>query len=95
MRVLLVPHTEFVAKYGQNLFFAVFPFLVTYSGVDSGVAGDVRAPPEFWGSEKGQSLISAYWSLVQQAPLDSKSYLRCFHSMYAGITKKNIFGTIF
>ena len=58
-------------------------------------AGDVRAPPEFWGSEKGQSLISAYRSLVQQAPLDSKSYLRCFHSMYAGITKKNIFGTIF
>ena len=64
MRVLLVPHTEFVAKYGQNLFFAVFPFLVTYSGVDSGVAGDVRAPPEFWGSEKGQSLMSAYRSLA-------------------------------
>ena len=30
----------------------------------SGGAGDVRAPPEFWGSEKGQSLISAYESLA-------------------------------
>ena len=26
MRVLLVLHTKFVAKYGQNLFLAVFPF---------------------------------------------------------------------
>ena len=69
MRVLLVPHTEFVAKYGQNLFFAVFPFLVTYSGVDSGGAGDVRAPSEFWGSEKGQSLISACRSLAFTASI--------------------------
>jgi hypothetical protein len=41
---LFVPHAKFVTKYGQNLFLAVFPFLVTY---------------------------------------------------YAGITKKNIFGTTF
>ena len=32
--------------------------------VDSGGAGGARAPPEFWGSEKGRSLISAYWSLA-------------------------------
>ena len=41
-----------------------------YSAVDSGGAGGARAPPEFGGSEKGQSLISAYRSL---APLDLKS----------------------
>ena len=29
-----------------------------YSGVDSGGAGSAKAPPEFGGSEKGQSLIS-------------------------------------
>ena len=34
------------------------------SAVDSGVAGGARAPPEFWSSEKGQSLISAYRSLA-------------------------------
>ena len=34
------------------------------SGVDSGGAGVARAPPEFGGSEKGRSLISAYWSLA-------------------------------
>ena len=34
------------------------------SGVDSGGAGSVRAPPEFGGSEKGRSLISTYWSLA-------------------------------
>ena len=34
------------------------------STVDSGDAGDTRVPPEFGGSEKGQSLISAYWSLA-------------------------------
>ena len=34
------------------------------SGADSGGAGGTRAPPEFGGSEKGQSLISAYWSLA-------------------------------
>ena len=33
-------------------------------GVDSGGAGGARAPPEFGGSEKGQSLISAYQSLA-------------------------------
>ena len=34
------------------------------SAVDSRGAGGARAPPEFGGSEKGQSLISAYWSLA-------------------------------
>ena len=34
-----------------------------YSSVDSGGAGTAKAPPEFGGSEKGQSLISAYRSL--------------------------------
>ena len=35
-----------------------------YSAVFSGGAGGARAPPEFGGSEKGRSLISAYWSLA-------------------------------
>ena len=34
------------------------------SAVDSGGAGGARANPEFGGSEKGQSLISAYQSLA-------------------------------
>ena len=34
------------------------------SAVFSGGAGGARAPPELRGSEKGQSLISAYWSLA-------------------------------
>ena len=34
------------------------------SAVDSGGAGGARAPPEFGGSEKGRSLISAYRSLA-------------------------------
>ena len=34
------------------------------SAVYSGGAGDARAPPEVGGSEKGQSLISAYRSLA-------------------------------
>ena len=34
------------------------------SGVDSGGAGGTRAPPEFGGSEKGRSLISAYRNLA-------------------------------
>ena len=33
-------------------------------GVDSGSAGGGRATPEFGGSEKGQSPISAYQSLA-------------------------------
>ena len=37
---------------------------IRLSGVDSGGAGGARAPPEFWGSEKGQSLISAYRGLA-------------------------------
>ena len=41
------------------------PFLTpSLSAVDSGGAGGARAPPEFGGSEKGQSLISAYRSLA-------------------------------
>ena len=37
-----------------------FGLLVTFfSAVDSGGAGVARAPPEFGGSEKGRSLISA------------------------------------
>ena len=35
-----------------------------YSAVFSGGAGGARAPPEFGGSEKGRSLISAYRSLA-------------------------------
>ena len=50
------------------------------SAVDSGGAGGARAPPEFGGSEKGRSLISAHQSLaitvIQPAPLDLKSYLQ-------------------
>ena len=34
------------------------------SAVFSGGAGGARAPPEFGGSQKGQSLISAYQSLA-------------------------------
>ena len=34
------------------------------SGVDSEDARGARAPPEYWGSEKGQSLISAYQRLA-------------------------------
>ena len=33
------------------------------SGIDSGSTGGASTP-EFWGSEKGQSLISVYWSLA-------------------------------
>ena len=32
--------------------------------VFSGGAGGARAPPEFGGSGKGRSLISAFWSLA-------------------------------
>ena len=37
---------------------------VLFSAVFSGGAGGARAPPEFGGSQKGQSLISAYQSLA-------------------------------
>ena len=37
------------------------------SGVDSGGAGGTRAPPQFGGSEKGRSLIAAYWRLALTA----------------------------
>ena len=37
---------------------------IVFSAVFSGDAGGARAPPEFGGSEKGQSLISAYHSLA-------------------------------
>ena len=35
-----------------------------FSAVFSGGAGGARAPPEFGGSRKGRSLISAYQSLA-------------------------------
>ena len=38
------------------------------SAVDSGGAGGARAPPEFGGSEKGQSLISAEFSYYHEHP---------------------------
>jgi len=37
---------------------------MNYSAVFSGGAGGARAPPEFGGSGKGRSLISAFWSLA-------------------------------
>ena len=40
----------------------ILPVLI--SAVFSGGAGGARAPPEFGGSEKGRSLISAYRSLA-------------------------------
>ena len=39
-------------------------WLCPIRGIDSGGAGGARAPPEFWGSEKGRSLISANQSLA-------------------------------
>ena len=42
----------------------VQPYWCTGSAVFSGGAGGARAPPEFGGSQKGQSLISAYQSLA-------------------------------
>ena len=53
------------------------------SAEDSGGAGGARAPPEFGGSEKGQSLISAYRSLAitTNTPGFKKLYVylqRCF-----------------
>ena len=39
-------------------------FITNLIGVDSEGAGGARAPPEFGGSKKGQSLISAYQSLA-------------------------------
>ena len=43
------------------------------SGVDSGGAGDARAPPEFGGLEKRTE--REIDNLLLQAPLDLKSYL--------------------
>ena len=40
---------------------------VQCSGVDSGGAGGARAPPDFEGPEKGQSLTSVFLSLVIKA----------------------------
>jgi hypothetical protein len=43
----------------------LFSFVMfKFSAVDSRGAGSARAPPEFLGSEKGRSLISAYRSLA-------------------------------
>ena len=36
----------------------------SFSGVDKGGVGGARAPLDFGGSKKGQSLISAYRSLA-------------------------------
>ena len=45
--------------------FSLTLLIYTYlSAVDSGGAGGARAAPEFGGSEKGRSLISAYQSLA-------------------------------
>ena len=47
------------------------------SDVDSGGAGGARATPEFEGSEKGRSLISAFWSLAITASTPGfENYLR-------------------
>ena len=43
----------------QGVLFIFFE-LTVISTVDSGGAGAARAPPEFWGSEEGKSLISAF-----------------------------------
>ena len=54
--------------------------------IDSGGDGGARAPTEVWGSEKGQSLISAYWSLATTTnPPDLKNYLRCLSITAAGL----------
>ena len=46
------------------------------SAIDSRSAGGARAPPEFGGSERVESQISAYRSLaITKTPLDLKSYL--------------------
>ena len=37
---------------------------VAVSAIFGGGVWGARAPPEFWGSQKGQSLISAYQSLA-------------------------------
>ena len=52
-----------------NWVFNLRTFLALYSlqfssGVDCGGAGGARTPPEFEGSEKGRSLISAFCSLA-------------------------------
>ena len=44
--------------------FVIYIMKLKCSTVDSGSAGGARAPPEFGGSEKGQSLISAYRSFA-------------------------------
>ena len=51
-------HKHFVPDQKDNL------HSVKISVVFSGGAGGARAPPEFGGSQKGQSLISAYLSLA-------------------------------
>ena len=65
-----------------------------YSAVDSGGAGGARAPPEFGGSEKGRSLISAYRSLAITAStsaLDLKSYLRRCVVLYAVVLINEVY----
>ena len=53
--------------YWETAFFAVLKLSkirLSFSAVFSGGAGGARAPPEFGGSQKGRSLISAYQSLA-------------------------------
>ena len=50
-----------------------------YSAVFSGGAGGARAPPEFGGSQKGRSLISAYQSLaITTNNPGFKNYQQCW-----------------
>ena len=49
-----------------------------FSGVDSGGAGGARAPLVFGDSEKGRSLISAYWSLAVTASTSGCSTMFIF-----------------
>ena len=44
-------------------------FILRGSGIDSVVAGSARASLELGGSEKGQSLIFAHWSLAITASI--------------------------
>ena len=62
------------------------------SGIDSGGAGVARAPREFGGSEKGQSLISAILAITASiSALDLKSYLRRCFVLYAVVLINEVY----
>ena len=61
---LRIPNTFFVRQSTGHAGRWNLDLLAFCSGVDSRGAGGARAPQEFEGSEKGQSLISAFWSLA-------------------------------